>query len=375
MSIHVNVNGTWKQVNDPRVNVSGTWKQVNEVYVNVNGTWKQVYKRIVVPAGLIIPYNGTSAPSGWSLFTDADGRFIIGAGKTYAVGATGGSTSITTNASDSQGAHTGATEKSEDFGSMRFYTGTGSAGAHVHTLTYNYTPPYYGLRLIKADSELSQLPAKAVMFAGETLSGITRFSSGDGKLFASQSSIGAGGSNTISAGTNSSSAGAHKHNTTRANNTSFGGYLGKEEGSHIHTNAEFTITPNLYRALLSAWTNASSAFRLQPGMYAFWESIVNIPDGWLLCDGSNGTLDLRNYFIEFADEDDDGTRTGDGTLTVPNITLATYSWRHSHNDAVTDDTARYGHQSSTASHYHTIAGTTPTFLPPYYALAIIQLAA
>jgi hypothetical protein len=373
MTLYGNVSGTWKEIDDPQVNVSGTWKQVNEIYVNVSGTWKQVYKRIVVPAGLIIPYNGTSAPSGWSLFTDADGRFIIGAGKTYAVGATGGSTSITTAASDTQGVHTGSTASGfvGSSNSANNFHGEKSAGGHTHTLTYNYTPPYYGLRLIKADSDLLFLPAKAVMFSGASLNGLTRFSSGDGKLFSPRSSIGAGGSNTIS-GFTSTSSGSHHHGSGK-DYGSYGGNRPYNAGAHTHPNTNFNITPNLYRALLSAWTNASSAFRLQPGMYAFYENTTP-PDGWYLCDGSNGTLDLRDYFVEFADEDDDGTRTGDGTLTVPNITLTSVANTHDH-FGPGGRSSRCYHGSYSATHSHTITGTTPTFLPPYYALAIIQLAA
>jgi hypothetical protein len=328
---------------------------------------------ILVPSGLIIPYNGTSAPTGWTLFTSADGKFIIGAGNTYAVGASGGNTSLTTGNSDTQGSHNGSSAQNwvGGSGSENNFRGTGTAGGHNHTLTYNYTPPYYGLRLIKADSSLNVLPPKAVMFAGETLAGLARFSSGDGKLFSPRSSIGAGGSNTIS-GFTSTSSGSHHHGNG-SDYGSGGGNRPYNAGAHTHPNTNFNITPNLYRALLSAWTNASSAFRLQPGMYAFYENTTP-PDGWYLCNGSNGTLDLRNYFIEFTDEDDDGTRDGDGTLTVPNITLTSVSNTHDHFELGGTGYNCY-HDSYSNTHSHTIAGTTPTFLPPYYALAIIQLAA
>lgn len=34
------------------------------------------------------------------------------------------------------------------------------------------------------------------------------------------------------------------------------------------------------------------------GMIVLWSgAIVDIPDGWVLCDGDNGTPDLRNRFI------------------------------------------------------------------------------
>lgn len=343
-------------------------------------TFPAVLKRrasgILVPSGLIVPYNDTTAPDGWNLFTSADGKFIIGAGNTYAVAATGGNTSITTSDSDSQGAHTGYTAAVDLGNSGAARTGTSSGGAHTHTLTYTYEPPYYGLRLIKANAEIDQLPAKAVMLSGTTISGLTRFSSGDGKYFSARSSIGAGGSNTIS-GFTSSSDGAHAHGSL--NSWSSGAFVDRvpaiTPGAHTHPNTDFNITPGLYRALLSAWTDASNAFNLQVGMYAFYENTTP-PDGWYLCNGSNGTLDLRDYFIQFTDETDDGTRAGDGTISVPDITLTSVSNSHSHR--TTGDglafVPRY-HDTYTNTHSHTISGTTPTFLPPYYALAIIQLAA
>lgn len=332
-------------------------------------------RKKIVPAGLIIPYNGTSAPSGWSLFTDADGRFIIGAGNTYAVGATGGNTSLTTGGSSAAGSHTGGSFLA-GYWNPPYNIGHSAAGTHNHTLTYNYTPPYYGLRLIKANIDLTILPKNAIIFSDISLNNLSRFSSGDGKLFSARSTIGSGGSNTI-VGFNSSTSGSHIHNDGEGGGSSgsSSGYDNTTAGAHNHPNESFEITPNLYRVLLSAWTNASSAFRLQPGMYAFWESIVNIPDGWLLCDGSNGTLDLRNYFIEFADEDIDGTRNGNGKLSVPTITLSSITNNHSHAGSSRISSSSCRHPSYNNTHSHTINASTPTFLPPYYALAIIKLAA
>ena len=41
MSLHVNVNGTWKTCTAVYVNVSGTWKQCKQVYVKVSDAWKK----------------------------------------------------------------------------------------------------------------------------------------------------------------------------------------------------------------------------------------------------------------------------------------------------------------------------------------------
>ena len=54
------------------------------------------------------------------------------------------------------------------------------------------------------------------------------------------------------------------------------------------------------------WGNAFVA-----GMIMMWSgTIATIPSGWLLCNGSSGTPDLRNRFIIGAFSDDSGTQTG-----------------------------------------------------------------
>ena len=347
-----------------KVKLNNNWKSTASC-VYINGAWKKALE--AVPAGLIIPYNGTIAPSGWSLFTAANERYIIGAGKTYAVKSTGGSSTITCT-STTTGAHTGSTGRAgmKD----RSYRGLNSRGAHCHSISFSYSPPYYGLTLIRANTELKSLPPKSVMFSDRTLP-LLRLEDGDGRLFSARKSIGKGGSNSISSQT-SSSAGIHYHGLSESRS-----YTTKEEypeavqsGQHTHTVSDFTITPNFKRVLLSAWTNASENFDLMPGMYAFYESLTP-PKGWALCDGTNNTLDLRDYFIEFGNENNHGTKTGDGTISPLVGQLNTVSWNHTH----LEGNKSYGrqpccHKSYSATHGHTFS-LPSSFLPPYYALSII----
>ena len=125
-----------------------------------------------------------SVPNGWLLCDGANGtpdlrnRFVVGAGSTYAVGATGGSadaivvahthTGTTasngnhthdTNQRDVNGCYDGATclGSNVDTGTSGDRVLTKSAGAHTHTFTTNSTgssgtnanlPPYYALAYI-----------------------------------------------------------------------------------------------------------------------------------------------------------------------------------------------------------------------------------
>ena len=84
-----------------------------------------------VPSGAIMMWSGSiaSIPSGWLLCNGSNGtpdlrdRFIVGAGSSYAVAATGGADSITLDATQIP-SHTHS-----------FSATTSSAGAHTHSIT------------------------------------------------------------------------------------------------------------------------------------------------------------------------------------------------------------------------------------------------
>ena len=192
---------------------------IKATFPNLTGpvTATQAALNAPIPAGLIALWSGSIAavPSGWALCNGSNGtpdlrdRFIVGAGTTYAVGATGGSltssaagghthtessagghnhtgvtgdTSLTTNQMPSH-THTwtgtqtsednnftagsnwlreGSTVQSSSFTVTTTATGEGAAhnhtigtdGSHSHTInsvgdhTHTATPPYYALAYI-----------------------------------------------------------------------------------------------------------------------------------------------------------------------------------------------------------------------------------
>jgi len=150
------------------------------------------------------------------------------------------------------------------------------------------------------------------------------------------------------------------------------------------------------------WGNAFVA-----GMIMMWSgTIATIPSGWLLCNGSSGTPDLRNRFIIGAHSDSSGvaytTVTGSNTQTGGTKDAIVVS--HTHTATVTDpqhnhtvSVANQGSQNGSVSgggSIPTTAGSTLTTssastgisvaisttgssgtdqnLPPYYALAFIM---
>ena len=154
-------------------------------------------------------------------------------------------------------------------------------------------------------------------------------------------------------------------------------------------------------ALLSGQTSLVPA-----GVILLWSgSIASIPSGWNLCDGTNGTPDLRNRFVVAAGDTYAVGATGGAdsvTLDASQMPAHTHTFSgstnttgaHTHTVAagnssggsniITTGNARSNDTSYTTSsagdHSHTFSGTTASTgggtshenRPPYYALAYIQ---
>lgn len=159
------------------------------------------------------------------------------------------------------------------------------------------------------------------------------------------------------------------------------------------------------QALLSAGSGATPTWGniFVTGMIMMWSgTIATIPSGWALCNGSNGTPDLRNRFVIGAHSDDAGvaktTVTGSSTTTGGSKDAIVVS--HTHTATVTDPGHTHGlpfsgqaygqpnisgvmTQISSSSTNSATTGITVSNstegssgtnanLPPYYALAFIM---
>ena len=69
------------------------------------------------------------------------------------------------------------------------------------------------------------------------------------------------------------------------------------------------------------------ANRIPPGLIAMWSgSVANIPSGWALCDGRNGTPDLRDRFIVGAGGSYNvGNTGGSNTVTLTRSQIPSHS--------------------------------------------------
>lgn len=204
------------------------------------------------------------------------------------------------------------------------------------------------------------------------------------------------------------------------NNMSFGGNISVTGNATVTGNASTTGTSTLGNALIlngSSGTAGQVVVSQGAGTYPVWGNafvtgmimmwsgtIATIPSGWLLCNGSSGTPDLRNNFVIGAHSDDAGqaktTITGSPTKTGGTKDAVIVS--HTHTATVTDP--GHFHQYDKASNKisydpggetfnsHTVTNTTTNTtgitvanstegvsgtnanLGPYFALAFIMKA-
>ncbi len=344
--------------------------------------WVEISNVPLVPAGLIVPLNSTSIPTDWTRFSAADGKFIIAAGDTYAVAATGGQTQVVV-ATESQADHTGSTEwvlnsAYTGDGEVSFESASGpgsAAGGHSHNATINFTPENQQIVLIKSDKNLNEFPANAVV--------LTKANVNPGSLagcFTDNKYLVSGASVTTNAQVLSvssiSDAGDHRHLSYSTEND---GKLGSQNqpdnslaGEHDHNDTINFLTlssDDIKKAYLQAWTD-TNAFTDAIDIIAMWEGST-APDGWHLCDGTDSTLDLRNYFIKLSDTTNVGSRSGDNTVDINGETANDGAHDHIYTtSAQRDGSITQIYHSTNSDHKHDLSGAD-SYLPEYYALTFI----
>jgi len=339
-----------------------------------------------IPQGLIVFSNGASTPSGWSAFSSANDRMIIGAGSTYAPATNGGSNYVTTytGASSSAGGHTNGS-LDDQFDNLPsgydFPQVLASAGHHSHNAAGAvYVPPKNKLKLIKANSAQVEFPIDSVLIGQASMSGLTNILT-DNKYLSVGSSTGVINESSYAS---YSSAGTHNHTNTQINRYGQPPHYCHEwdanVGNHGLSHA-ISITANIKNVLLSLWTHASAQIAVASNMIAMWEGVI-APSGWTLCDGTNGTPDLRDCFIRSTSTGNENiTPTGNNTASVPAFsTTVTHSTTHDHITSSfgignTYSTQTFYHPQRTISHSHSISQSARNgvaWVPPYYSLSFIM---
>ena len=119
----------------------------------------------------------------------------------------------------------------------------------------------------------------------------------------------------------------------------------------------------------AAWT---TVIGVPSGIIAVWSgSEGSIPSGWYLCNGSNGTPDLRNRFIVGAGSGSSysvGNTGGSNTVTLSTSQIPAHSHttnNHSHNASVSDPGHGHSVSVSDPGHQHNTSVTGAKLFPGY----------
>jgi len=362
MTMNVNVGGTWKQITDAYYKVGGSWKKITGGWQKVGGIWKRIYTSTVIPAGAIVLYYSTgSTPTGWTEYADVS-RILKGwDGTAGTIGGTGGSQTVPDFTSVTDPSHTGTIFSAPYW--IVYTAGSYvrnsryAAGSHSHTISQaggNTYPALVQGKLIQADNDTYKLPANSVVF-GDNLTTLTEIEASAAYPYIYHDGGAAGGSilpinQSTTFGTNTVGAHSHSPRGYPYGYAQTGYYYKENQGNHSHSFSITDISWNLQRKYVKAFTNIAEDFPAYSGSIVGWESDTP-PEGWALCNGSNGTIDLRDYFVCCDSTATYGSTTGDNSLTFTYTTDSAGS--HNHQGSYVAGLAMYGtYHSNNRAHTH-----------------------
>ena len=136
------------------------------------------------------------------------------------------------------------------------------------------------------------------------------------------------------------------------------------------------LTPQAMVPLSDFFAHVAAA--VPHGLICLWAGLVSaIPAGWALCDGTNGTPDLRSRFVKGAAAGLDPGATG-GAATHAHADHAshthTVTTQSASPDLFTGDLLGTGVSGTTGGPSATLTHDAVNHEPAYYALAFIQKA-
>jgi hypothetical protein len=339
-----------------------------------------------IPVGGIVPTLDSTAPAGWDFFTAADGRFLFGAGGDRARGATWGATTFTVSGSTNTRSNHGA--GTPTFPTQATPAGTGvflyssvtdSAGSHSHSFSVaqDRTPLYVQTKLIVKTGTPDELPANAGFWAdGEIISAaFSALNTNLGRMIRSGTSGTGGASLTYTLSLGLSSDGAHDHFTTiiqcgDAVDFSNQVFDPVAVGNHTHATS-IPVAISLPRKKLAHYV-ASGTAPIEVGGIIGFNGDGSLPPGWYNCDGTNGTPDLTDFWVERSAPADAGAAiSGDKTASWSGTTGSGGQHNHKGAEQIITRTTRIAYHDDAEAHTHTVSGSV-AYEPPSYAMRFIQ---
>ena len=358
-----------------------------------------------IPQGAIIMYSGSSVPSltGWTRYSAADGKFIKGTATQSEIG------TVTPNNNDQLGAggtttgsagyHSGPLTIVKENGianpqnsTVMSYTLGG--GSHAHSLFYSLgagtdlNPPSTDYILLEATQDQEYFPANAIISKATQITGSTK------ELSINQNRYIRGGSTyannyatqrSISGFTDQQ--GSHTHGPTSflgstfasgTNTLAFRAENSSSGLSHLHSLSGTITGATLLGTLLKLWKLGSKMTAEDNIIVMYTGNIANLPSYWKVCNGSNGTPNMVDFFLGYSSDEN----TAHNTYTPYSAPfssggLSTEAWTHYHTSGQAfrfgTDTAYY-HSSFSMFHSHTFSNPNVVmFQPDEIKLCFIQL--
>lgn len=152
------------------------------------------------------------------------------------------------------------------------------------------------------------------------------------------------------------------------------------EGGDPVRREDFNTVLGQIDAAIGGKADGPASSILPPGVIVLWSGAANaIPSGWALCNGQNGTPDLRNRFVVGAGSTYSvGAKGGEAThkLKVSEMPSHTHSMSAFKNETYggwlnSGSSSGYSYETGNAT-AATGGGAAHNNLPPYYALCYIM---
>jgi len=362
-----------------------------------------------VPANVILPWNANSvvmaAPPGWSKYTGFSDRLILGTSTPEEVGITGsgGGTATITASTGGSGSHllTGLSADAarespplnpDPFGSSQVYNQT--SGLHTHTASGSINvsdvlPNTISTPFLTTTSPRSMLPPNVVVFKSTAPSWPSHFDyrpSGSGYFYGSNIPSWQSRRTPKTITTAGSGSHGHSNGTTLTNYYVFNGLArrGVVDGSHTHT-LTVGVTAAVKSKMLKPWISQLAQF-IEVGMILMYNgNLEELPLGWVVCNGTNGTVDMTDYFLGYSTtEIHDSIISSSNTVTSSVQSgegVSQINWFHPNvseqlNLSRGNPIYHGANTTSGAVHSHTVTSLTTTdvvnYTPPFRKIAFIE---
>ena len=348
-----------------------------------------------IPKDVIFIWAGNHAdiPAGWERVTALDGKYPKGTANATNPNQTGGSATHehTTSAAHS---HTMSNHTHTMYIGVQSSNGAGADGGsisarstHTHEnvtsnnpssvsvssvsgtySSYSNDPPYYSVIFITPTSDVSTFPQNAIYLydgtdsktghyicngSNSTPNLVDKYLKG---AVSGENAGGTGGSNT-----NAHTTLTHTHSVSHthtfnvgASSITCGGYAQTDGGyanaSHSHTSASVTLTADTsnatlssqsetvepaYKKLLTVQNQNIGAGSYRIGMIGMWlGTLSSIPANYVLCDGANGTQDMRGKHLKSTATTTEVGNTGGSNTHTHSAQGHTHTVSHSHTGGI-----------------------------------------